>query len=106
MIPENNQDSIAAIKGRLFTLLVAMVVISGTLTGYLYTQASMANKELTAAKQIATQLNQSEVAMNNFVGKLAAYGEKHPDFASSVLKKYGITMMPGTAPAPSAAPKK
>lgn len=108
MTLENNQDSIAAIKGQLFTLLVAMVVMSGTLTGYLYTQASIANKELAAAKQIAAQLNQNEAAINNFVGKLAAYGEKHPDFASSVLKKYGVTPMPGTSATapPGTAPKK
>jgi len=108
MTTENNQDSIAALKGQMFTLLIALVVISGTLTGYLYTQASIANKELISVNQIAAQLNQSEVAMNNFVGKLVAYGEKHPDFASSVLKKNGITPQPAaSAVAPAGtAPKK
>jgi len=104
MNPENNQDALAAIKGQLFTLLVALVVISGTLTGFLYTQASITGKELSQGQQIAAQLKQNETAMNNFVGKLVAYGEKHPDF-QPVLKKYGIVPMPGT-PVVTPAPKK
>jgi len=97
MTPENNQDDIAAIKGQLFTLLVALIVISGTLTGYLYTQASLAGKEQAQVRQLSLQLAQNQNAINDFVAKLAIYGEKHPDFAATVLKKYGIP--PGAPPA-------
>jgi hypothetical protein len=102
MIPDNNQDDIAAIKNQLFTLLVAMIVISGTVTGYLYTQSSLAGKEQGQAQQLSLQLQQRQAAINDFVAKLAIYGEKHPDFTAQVLKKWGI---PPGAP-PSAAPKK
>ena len=105
MTPENTQDEFSAIKGQMFTLLVALIVISGTLTGYLFTQASLAGKEQGQAQQLAAQLQERQVLINDFVAKLAAYGEKHPDFAASVLKKYSITPVPA-APAPAPAPKK
>ena len=91
MTPENNQDDIAAIKGQLFTLLVALVVISGTLTGFLYTQASISGKEEVQIRQVSVQLKQNQDAINNFVGKLVAYGEKHPEFRTTVLAKYGLS---------------
>ena len=42
MIPENSNEEIAALKNQVFTLLIALIVISGTLTVFLYRQASVA----------------------------------------------------------------
>lgn len=116
-----NTDSspeIAALKRQVFTLLVTLVVLSGTVTVYLYRQASLSKKDLDAvrpqAQQIITAFNQNQALMVNFVNQLVAYGEKHPDFVP-VLAKYGIAPVPGipagspatAAPvAPAAAPKK
>jgi hypothetical protein len=119
MNPEaTNSDSateIAALRRQVFTLLIALIVISGTLTVYLYRQASLAGKDINAIKPQAQQIigvfNQNQTLMVNFVNQLVAYGEKHPDFVP-VLKKYGIAPVPGIpagSPAnatPAAAPKK
>ena len=106
MIPENNNGEIAALKNQVFTLLVALIVVSGTLTVYLYRQVSMAGKDLAQGQQLSEVLNKNEAAVSTFVTKLMAYGEKHPDFVP-LLKKYGIAPGAGVpaAGAPTA-PKK
>jgi hypothetical protein len=101
MIPDNRNDEIAALKIQLFTVLVALIVVSGTLTVYLYRQASLAGKDIAQAQQLGGNLVQNEAAVNGFVTKLASYGERHPEFVP-LLKKYGVA--PG-APV-GAAPKK
>jgi hypothetical protein len=95
MIPENSNEEINALKNQVFTLLIALIVISGTLTVFLYRQTSLAGKDKAQAQQIAAALNQNELAMSAFVTRLVAYGEKHPEFAAQVLKKYGIAPVPG-----------
>lgn len=104
MTPEsNNQDrsEIAALKAQMFTLLMALVVISGTLTVYLYRQSSLAGKDLVQAKKLAAAVSHNEAALQSFVSQLEVYGQKHPDF-EPILRKYGIE--PKTAVAPAAAP--
>ena len=106
MSSDNNHthDEIAALKNQVFTLLVALVVISGTLTVYLYRQVSVTRKDISQGLQLAGALNQNEQAMAGFVSRLVAYGEKHPDFTAQVLKKYGIAPIPGVpANAPAGA---
>jgi hypothetical protein len=93
MIPENNNAEnhaeLAALKSQLFTLLLALIVVSGTLTVFLYRQASLVNKDILQFKQADANLTRSENAIGDFVGKLWAYGQKHPEFMP-VLKKYGL----------------
>jgi hypothetical protein len=94
----NNCDAeIAALKNQMFTLLLALVVISGTFTVYLYREASNANKDV---QQLNAVVPQQEIAINNFLGSLVAYGNKHPDFLP-VLKKYGIVPAPGGSNPPA-----
>jgi hypothetical protein len=94
----NHDSEIAALRRQVFTLLVALIVVSGTLTVYLYRQASISKKDLDVirpqAQQIINVFNQNQTLMNNFVTQLVAYGEKHPDFVP-VLRKYGIAPIPG-----------
>ena len=98
-------DQIVALRHQVFTLLLALVVVSGTLTVYLYRQASITGKDVVAVKPQATKIIQefshNRVGMENFVKQLAAYGNTHPDF-QPILRKYGIVQQ--TAPA-LAAPK-
>jgi hypothetical protein len=115
MTPDDNSNSeIAALKNQVFTLLVALIVVSGTLTVFLYHQASSEGKELNAARALDAGMSTNEVMFTTFVNRLVAYGEKHPDFVP-VLKKYGIApvpgvpasvMVPGGVPATPAVPKK
>ena len=106
MNSENNNSNpeIRALKNQLFTLLVALIVVSGTLTVYLFRQASLTGHDLTQSKQLEKLVTQNEVSIKNFVDQLVAYAQKHPDF-QPVLTKYGIN--PNATPtAPAPAPNK
>ena len=80
----------------MFTLLLALIVVSATLTGYLFYQARIMRQDLAAiepeAVQILTVTIGKNRAMQEFVQQLAAYGQTHPAFQTQVLKKYGITV--------------
>ena len=113
----------AALQRQVTTLLVAVFVVSGTLTVYLWRQARYARADLEVLKQPASQVIQSfkqeKPIMDDFVAKLTEFGKTHPDFAP-ILNKYkiqpaataGITsappavVAPKPAPAPSTTPKK
>jgi hypothetical protein len=100
-------DQIVALRHQVFTLLLALVVVSGTLTVYLYRQASLARKDIAAIKPQAAQIikafSENRVGMENFVKQLSAYGNTHPDF-QPILRKYGIVPQPANAPGAPAAP--
>jgi hypothetical protein len=101
-------DQIVALRHQVFTLLLALVVVSGTLTVVLYRQAKLTGRDIEIIKPQATQImtafKRDQPAMENFVKQLTAYGVTHPDF-QPILKKYGVVPQPQTAAAP-AAPKK
>jgi len=98
-------DQIAALRHQVFTLLLALVVVSGTLTVYLYRQASITGKDIAAIKpqaaKIIQEFVQNRTGMENFVKQLTVYGATHPDF-QPILRKYGIVPQSTGA---SAAPK-
>ena len=102
MMPENQNDDIATLKNQMFILLVALIVVSGTLTAVLYRQASTATKDLAQNERMSSQLRTNAIVIETFVTRLVGYGEKHPDFLP-VLKKNGIVPQPT---APATAPKK
>ena len=114
-VPGDLLDQVVALRQQVFTLLLALVVVSGTLTVFLYRQASLAGKDLKAIKPQATamidQFRREQPSMENFVKQLTAYGVTHPDF-QPILKKYGIVPSAQSAPTPvvpaaaTAAPKK
>lgn len=98
-------DQVVALRHQVFLLLLALVVVSGTLTVYLYRQASVAKKDLTAVKPQATQMieafKRDHPMMDTFVKQLTAYGVTHPDF-QPILKKYGIVPQNQAGPTPVA----
>jgi hypothetical protein len=101
MIPENQNEEIAALKNQMFILLVALIVVSGTLTAVLYRQASTATKDLAQNERVSAQLHTNALVIEGFVRQLVAYGEKHPEFLP-VLRKNGIMPPTGAvAPAPA-----
>ena len=106
----SSNEHIAALQRQIFSLLVALIVVSGTVTVYLYRQASIARKDYEAiapqAQQIVTAYTQNQSLMIGFVNALVGYGQTHPDFRP-VLQKYGIAPVPGVpagAPATAVAP--
>ena len=97
MTTDSNPE-ISSLKSQLFAQLIALIVISGTLTVFLYRQASVAGKDLASIKPQADNLinafSQNQGAVVKFVNDVVAYGEKHPEF-KPVLAKYGIAPVPG-----------
>ena len=109
---DDSNTQISALQRQVFALLLALIVVSGTLTVFLYQQARISGKEIDAVKPQAQKIiaayNENQALMANFVNQLVAYGQAHPDFRP-VLAKYGIAPVPGVpaaAPPPAAAPKK
>jgi len=96
-------DQLVALRHQVFTLLLALVVVSGTLTVVLYRQSNLTGKDIAAIKPQATQVierfKQNQQSMENFVKQLAAYGVTHPDF-QPILQKWGVPMPAAPAPAP------
>jgi hypothetical protein len=103
-----------ALRHLIVSLMLLVVVISGTLNIYLLRQWRSTSKDLTAIRPQATQMiaefqKVSGPLMQDFVKKIGDYGRTHPDFAP-VLAKYGLKANTPTNPAsatPAAtAPKK
>ena len=101
-------DQLVALRHQVFTLLLALVVVSGTLTVVLYRQARLTGKDIEAirpqANKIIEDFKRDRAGMENFVKQITAYGSTHPDF-QPILRNYGIVPQPQAAAAP-AAPKK
>lgn len=99
---------VATLERQVFSLLLALIVVSGTVTIYLYRQASMMRKDIEALTPQATQIiktvNENKAGINAFLAQLAAYGQTHPDFQKQIMNRYGIPPAgsPGTPAAPPA----
>jgi len=97
----------SALQRQLNLMLLALVVLSGTLTVYLLRQVTYAKKDLNAIKGPATQLiqafNRDKPGMDAFLTKLGEYGRTHPDFVP-LLNQYQIPVAATPAPATSAPP--
>jgi len=101
--PAPASSEIADLRNQVYILLVALFVISGTVTVYMFDQARTVRKELSSAQQVITAYKQNEKTIQDFVNNLGVYGQTHPDFAQ-ILGKYGLVPnKPGAAPAPAPA---
>jgi hypothetical protein len=88
-------DQITALRRQMITLLLALIVVSGTLAVYLWYQSRIVGKEMNVirpqAVQIMQMFNQRRPVVEKLVTQLAVYGQTHPDF-QPILKKYGIPL--------------
>jgi hypothetical protein len=85
------------------SMLVLMIVISGTLNVFLLRQARTSSQELEAFRpQVNGIVSQYQKnvgpAMDDFVHKLVGFGKTHPDFAL-ILNRYQPKSTPGPAQA-------
>jgi hypothetical protein len=102
--PVEWNEQVAALQRQVFSLLLALIVVSGTLTVYLYRQASLTGKDIKSLRtQVIEPFKQKEPAMESFLNQLVAYGQTHADFRP-VLVKYGINPT-SAVPAAATAPK-
>lgn len=100
--PTNSDtDRIAALERQISTLLLALVILSGTFTVYLYRQLSIVSSDLQMLKPGAMQLieavKREKPGMDQFVLKLVEYGKTHPDF-KPIVDKYGLNSPAVVAP--------
>ena len=112
------QTQLDGLRQLVVSILILVIVISGTLNIYLLRQWRTASKDLAgirpqAAQMIAEYQKVSAPLMTDFVKKITEYGRTHPDFAP-ILAKYGLKPggPPGAVPAtptpqqPAVSPKK
>jgi hypothetical protein len=95
-----------ALRHLVISILILVIVISGTLNIYLLRQWRTVKSDLAgirpqAAKMFA-EYQKGIGTRNDFVEKIKAYGLTHPEFAP-VLAKYGIKPAGATGAAPAAA---
>ena len=113
---DNLQAQVNALRHLVVSILILLVVMSGTFNIYLLRQWRTTSKDLAGIRPQATQMiaeyqKVSGPMMTDFVKKITEYGRTHPDFAP-ILAKYGIkpaaltSTAPATAVSPIAAPKK
>jgi hypothetical protein len=99
-------DQIDALRRQTFILLLALIIVSSTLTGFLYLQQRHTGQDLEAIRPQATQIiqgyKQNFPLIQSFIDGIGVYGATHPDF-QPILKKYGISNAVPVAPV---APKK
>lgn len=109
-INSSNPDlaqQVELLQRQVFILLLALIVVSGSLATYLCYQSRLMGKSVEGIKPQATQVIQAygqvraslnPVALSNFVSQVGAYAVAHPEFRP-VLQKYGWNPPP-TAAAP------
>ena len=104
------QEQCDNLRHLVVSILILVIVISGTLNIYLLRQWRTTSKDLAAIRPQASQMiadyqKVSAPMMNDFIKKINEYGHAHPDFAP-VLAKYGIkpTVSTGAAPATAGSP--
>jgi hypothetical protein len=109
------QEQFDGLRHLVVSILILLIVVSGTLSIYLLRQWRTVSKELTAyrpqAAQVVNAYQKAEApAMQEFVKKITEFGRTHPDFAP-IMTKYNLkpttatNALPTTAPAPVSAPK-
>jgi hypothetical protein len=95
MDTNSSSDEIASLRQQVWTLLVILLVVSGTFCIYLVRQVSYAHKDLTVARQLVA----NGQGMDKLLQGLAEYSKTHPDFIP-VLSKHGFTVNPTPATPP------
>jgi len=102
--PDELAGQISSLQRQVTLLLLALVVVSSTLTAFLFYQSHILGKDLDGTRSQASQIiqnyNKNVPQMQKLVQELTAYGQTHPDF-QPILINYGI--IPA---ATNAAPKK
>jgi len=116
---ENLKLRCDSMQRQMTTLLLALVIVSGTLTVFLWRQTRYARRDLdsikAAAAPVIQDFNRNRAGLETFVAKVAEYGRAHADF-TPIMVKYGLASVttappaaataPRTAPAPAPAKKK
>jgi hypothetical protein len=115
-VSEDLQAQVTSLRSLVNTLLILVIVVSGTLNIYFWRQYRTSKGDLNAINQQApTIINDYNTKqgpmMDEFIKKIAEYGRTHPDFAP-IMTKYGLnqykagTGAPPVSASPPLVPKK
>src|SRR5215831_4529499 len=99
---EDLREQLNALNHLVVSVLILLVVVSGTFTIFLLRQWQSMRKDLASYKPNATlsiaYYNKEEAArMDAFIGRLGEYGKTNTDF-KPILLKYGLIEVTGAAP--------
>ena len=106
----NLREQLDSLHHLVLSILVLVVVLSGTLSIFLLRQWKMASKDLAnfrpAAMQIIADYTKERAPrMDSFIDKIKEYGRTHPDF-NPILLKYNLISNTSVPGAPSPVPAK
>ncbi|HLX96644.1 MAG TPA: hypothetical protein VKU37_12940 [Verrucomicrobiae bacterium] len=91
--PDDLADLVASLRRQVTHLLLALIVVSGTLATYLFYQSHTIGGELTTlepqARTIVQNYDKNLPNIQKFVQALVAYGQTHPDY-QPILKQNGL----------------
>jgi len=89
------KEEVACLRQQVWMLLVLALLVSGTLTIFLYRQDLIAKKDLDVLKSnsapFVQQYQKDSAGMQSLMGQLGEYSKTHPDF-TPIFTKYGITL--------------
>lgn len=105
--PADWQGERARLERQITFLLVALVILSVTVTVFLWRQVRYAKRDLEMLRPVAAQViqefNQKKPEVDSFIARLFEYGRAHPDFAP-IINKYQIKPLTGAPPAAATSP--
>jgi archaellum component FlaG (FlaF/FlaG flagellin family) len=113
--PGDLAGQMAALQRQVFTLLLALIVVSGTIAAYLGYESYHLGKDINGINaQVVQPYKQKLPVIESFVSQIVAYGQAHPDFRPLLVKNGVVAATPPPAasvpakpaPAAPAAPKK
>lgn len=102
------REQVESLRHLVGSMLILLVVVSGTFNIYLLRQWKTSKNDLAvfkpqAAGMIAAYQKNEQPAVENFIKKMVEYGQTHADFAP-ILNKYQIKAAPpppgGASPVP------
>lgn len=101
-VPDDSlREQVQALQHLVVSLLILVVIISGTLSIFLLRQWRLTSKEVAGLNNMITEFNKDRGAKNEaLISKLTEFGRTHPDFVP-ILGHYGINPANATGTAPS-----
>ena len=99
-LPQNNlpapaanavETEIEGLRQLLVFVLVLLLLVSGTLTVFVFRELNEATKDFEGLNAQFSQIQTQRQVMATVIGKLADYGKAHPDYVP-ILTKYHIAV--------------
>ncbi len=99
------REQIESLRHLIGSVLILLVVVSGTLTLFLLRELKTTSAQLDAFRSGATNMiaayqKQQAPLMDEFIKRIQQYGQTHRDF-DPILFKYGLKATPSTTAAPA-----